>query len=245
MDTKVGTLEARKGQRDCAYRPSSRRSAHLLVAILGELRPYRNFSNPRGRLSDLDTQTPRYRETGNMPLTPDDHAILEAWRKMETSMPNVIAVDDNPLTTTGLPGETISIQAYAGHVVIEIDDHETVCDIHLTIPSLDQHIAQCQAMRAEAMRMAVNGRIKWLAGAAEQRSYADRRKDASEAFGRLSDQRQRQAARLLDVLGTDRAPSGTIEFLNITTWLSAEYGLHEASHLFEADLRAIARMVRG
>jgi hypothetical protein len=163
-------------------------------------------------------------------------------------MPDVIALENKlikgPLTTTGLPGETISVAAADPLVCIEIIDDNEIMNVYLNQDEMDQFIGNCQKVRDDMARRAVSGRIKWLAGAAEQRSYADRLRDASEAFGRLSDQRQRQAARMLDVLGTDRAPSGTIEFLNIVTWLSAEYGLHEASHLFEADLRAIARMVR-
>lgn len=179
--------------------------------------------------------------------TPDDHAILEAWRKMETPMPDVIALptDDtitDPLTTTGLPGEEISVAAADGLVCIEIDDHGIIANVYLPIAAMDQFIRQCQVMRAEAACRTVGDWVKWLAGAAGRKVYADRLQAAQIAFLALDSVPREQAAHFLTKLGTSAAPSGSDTFANCVRMLDERYSIREASGLFEADLRAIAGM---
>lgn len=162
-------------------------------------------------------------------------------------MPDIIALptDDaitDALTTTGLPGEEISVAAADGLVCIEIDDHGVVANIYLRIAAMDQFIQQCQVMREEAARRTVGSRVKWLAGPAGQKAYADRLQAAQTAFLALDAVPREQAAYFLTKLGTSAAPSGSHTFANCVRMLDERYGIREASNLFETDLRAIAGM---
>lgn len=180
-------------------------------------------------------------------ITPDDHATLEAWRKMETPMPDIIALptDDtitDPLITTGLLGEEISVAADDRLICIEIDDHGVVANVYLRIAAMDQFIRQCQVMRAEAARRTVVGRVKWLADRHDQNAYSDRLQAAQEAFLALGPVPREQAAHFLTKLGTSAAPSGSDTFSKCVRMLDERYGIREVSGLFEADLRAISGM---
>lgn len=149
----------------------------------------------------------------------------------------------DPTTIVGIHGETIGEQAAAGLVCIEIYDYGTVVDVFLTIPALDNLIANLIRMRADAVRVVSPSPRKpsvWAAPAAQVKAYADRLDAARRAFQALNTDTQSRVSVLLERMGTPAAPCGTTQFAGIVQMLGG-HNIREADQLFAADLRAIGR----